>query len=193
MGLALLHPASGEGPEYLAYLTLWPRESYELERRGVRRPPPESRERGRLHEWRGMASLSLLLGEPPLAKDAAYPEEPPALPLPLATRELGLAHRFLTDGAHSIKPWGTSLALYCDDRRELFCERNGGKPPSRFVLFTGDGAGNGEAFDLDLLDERGDPVVRSWDHETWEAGAALAFWDWFEEAAPSMLLHRRSW
>lgn len=131
-------------------------------------------------------SLGVLLGRAP--RDPARAVER-GFRLPLALRELYAAHAGLRGaGARLFGPDElVSLTSVCRGRLELFRGRNGGAEPDRFRVLLRDEEG-GEVLDLDRLDARGDPLVRRFYRATCEVEGAAAFWDWFEDHAPELLL-----
>jgi hypothetical protein len=136
------------------------------------------------HPGRG---LRLLLGAAPRdpARDRAQ-----GFRLPLALRELYSVHAGLVAddttllGADGVRP----LSALCLGRLLPFRRANQGLSPDQFRIFVTDEDG-GKVLDLDRLDARGDPMVRSWYAETHEVAGQAPFWDWFEDQAPEALLH----
>ncbi|GHO47633.1 SMI1/KNR4 family protein [Ktedonospora formicarum] len=122
-------------------------------------------------------------------------EHLPHFRLPLALREVYAIHGGLDGaGGHNIDPphrihrhlsWIDKKDTYLLDR---FHARNLGLLPDQFVAFAPDSFGNTYVFNLDCLDERHDPQVADWDHETWEVSKGVPFWPWFADFAPRSLL-----
>jgi hypothetical protein len=115
--------------------------------------------------------------------------------LPQALREVTGLHDGWRSGMDRFEGASqlTSLRLHREGREADFQERNGGRLPTVFVRITDNGSGDGEVLDLEALDGRGDPMVRGFDHGTWEVGShATPFWTWFEQEMPEAFLrHNR--
>ncbi len=194
LGLALFtHKATGEC--YLGYLHLVPFASYELRKYGIERRVPSATSIAHLLAWLDQGHLCLLLGYPPRDPDYGGLAHLPHFRLPLALRELYAIHSGLDGaGGYVIEPpqrvqrllgWISEEEKYLLDR---FHARTLGLLPNQFVAFAPDGFGNTQVFDLDCLDERQDPQVADWDHETWEVSRREPFWQWFADFAPRSLL-----
>jgi len=128
----------------------------------------------------------LLVGRAPSALD-----ESAELRLPLALRELYALHAGLSAAPATLLAPSElrSLATICRGSLGRFRRANHGAEPERFRLLATDDEG-AEVLDLDRLDGRGDPIVRRYWAETCEVAGHAAFWDWFEDHGPSLLLAR---
>lgn len=194
LGLALFtHKATGAC--YLGYLHLVPLASYELSKYGVERRVPSDTSITHLLEWLDQGHLCLLLGYPSRDPDHDRVAHLPHFRLPLALRELYAIHSGL-DGAvgyniespqqvQRLLGWIDEEDKYLLDR---FHARTLGLLPDQFVAFASDISGNSSVFDLDCLDERQNPQVADWDHETWKVSRRESFWQWFADFAPRSLL-----
>ena len=114
-----------------------------------------------------------------------------AFRLPCALRELYAVHAGLASEVAILRPPHELHSLLPAYARtpERFERRNGGQHADQFRLFCDDG--DGEVFDLDRLDVRGDPIVRRWYRDTAEVRGNACFWDWFEDHAPDRFLGAR--
>lgn len=197
IGLALIQREQADTP-LLAYLALQPFLSYELRKFGLVRAIPERIDCNNLLDWLDQGSVSAFFGGPPRDPNDDRAQRLPAFRLPLAMRELAAIHNGLGySGSHAVDSsdeLAPLLSGFFDNMTEneknyylnRFHMRNPGLLPSQFVTLAYDGAGNVSVFDRDSLDERLDPRVADWDHETWQVGRRESFWSWFDDYIPSL-------
>lgn len=194
VGLALFkHKETGSYA--LGYLHLVPLESYQYHKYNVKPNVPTDISIYHLVEWLDQGQLCLLLGHLPRNPDHDSLEHLQHFRLPLAMHELYAIHSGLDSAGgytlvgpaqlHHLLNWIDETSAYLLNR---FHARNLALSPDQFVAFAPDGFGNTYVFDLDCLDERHDPQIADWDHETWEISGRQPFWQWFVDFAPRSLL-----
>ncbi len=198
IGLALVKREVTDAP-CLAYLSVLPVPSYQLQKAGLARTMPEQTTLQTLLDWLDQGYLSLFVGDPPRTPNNDHTEQVPTFRLPLALREFFAIHSRLSNGSNAAilrsDEMNTLLSGFLDGMTEdnqsyylnRFHMRNPGLFPQQFVMVGHDGSGNISVFDRDLLDERLDPQVAQWDHETWEVTPRKPFWSWFDDYIPSCL------
>ena len=193
----------------LAYVNVHPREENGLKELGLDYGYPRGFDVEHLPRWLGRGGLSVFLGTAPRDETTTTLYRGPSYQLPLCIRELGLVHQQVKNWqthiggcvyslAERLADWGMleeKADLFAErsggamadwemleEKADLFAERSGGAMADQFALSGGEINGDMHVLDLETLDGRGDPVLRTWAKE-WDMGDGMSFWDWFEKRA----------